>query len=106
MDPHEEPVDPRRQLGWRDIGVSTINVLRHARLPLHLVSRKSPTVTGHEYLRLWARLSASAPTHLLVVADTQFGRDWYVAALDAFMSGQYGTSVVLQLLGCRWGSAR
>jgi catechol 2,3-dioxygenase-like lactoylglutathione lyase family enzyme len=45
------------------------------------------------------RFSASALTHLLVVADTHVSRDWYVAVLDASVHGQYGTSVVLELLG-------
>jgi catechol 2,3-dioxygenase-like lactoylglutathione lyase family enzyme len=44
------------------------------------------------------RFSASALTHLLVVADTEVSRDWYVSVLDASVYGQYGTSVVLELL--------
>lgn len=43
--------------------------------------------------------AASALTHLLVVADTEVSRDWYVKVLDASIYGQYGTSVVLELLG-------
>jgi catechol 2,3-dioxygenase-like lactoylglutathione lyase family enzyme len=45
------------------------------------------------------RFSASALTHLLVVADTDVSRDWYVDLLDASVYGQYGASVVLELLG-------
>lgn len=45
------------------------------------------------------RFSASALTHLLVVADSQVSRDWYVEVLDASVYGQYGTSVVLELFG-------
>lgn len=45
------------------------------------------------------RFSAAALTHLLVVADTEVSRDWYVEVLDASVYGQYGTSVVLELLG-------
>ncbi len=45
------------------------------------------------------RFSASALTHLLVVDDTDVSRDWYVDVLDASVYGQYGTSVVLELLG-------
>jgi catechol 2,3-dioxygenase-like lactoylglutathione lyase family enzyme len=45
------------------------------------------------------RFSASALTHLLVVADTDVSRDWYVDVLDASVYGQYGASVVLELLG-------
>jgi len=45
------------------------------------------------------RFSASALTHLLVVADPRTSRDWYVDVLNASVYGQYGTSVVLDLLG-------
>jgi catechol 2,3-dioxygenase-like lactoylglutathione lyase family enzyme len=46
------------------------------------------------------RFTASALTHLLVVADAQASRDWYVEVLDASVYGEYGgTSVVLELLG-------
>lgn len=44
--------------------------------------------------------TASALTHLLVVADPAVSRDWYVRVLEADVYGEYGgTSVVLQLLG-------
>lgn len=46
------------------------------------------------------RFTASALTHLLVVADTEMSRDWYVRVLEAEVHGEYGgDSVVLQLLG-------
>ena len=45
------------------------------------------------------RFTASALTHLLVVDDTAVSRDWYVDVLDASVYGEYGTSVVLELLG-------
>ncbi len=46
------------------------------------------------------RFEASALTHMLVVADAQRSRDWYVECLDASVFGEYGgTSVVLELLG-------
>lgn len=43
--------------------------------------------------------TASALTHLLVVDDTAVSRDWYVDVLEASVYGEYGTSVVLELLG-------
>lgn len=47
-----------------------------------------------------ATFEASALTHMLVVADAQRSRDWYVEMLDATVFGEYGgTSVVLELLG-------
>jgi catechol 2,3-dioxygenase-like lactoylglutathione lyase family enzyme len=46
------------------------------------------------------RFGASALTHLLVVADAEASRDWYVKVLDASVYREYGgTSVVLELLG-------
>jgi catechol 2,3-dioxygenase-like lactoylglutathione lyase family enzyme len=46
------------------------------------------------------RFEASALTHLLVVADAEASRDWYVRVLDASVYREYGgTSVVLELLG-------
>ena len=54
---------------------------------------------GPTYGWVMDRFSASAMTHLLVVADTDVSRDWYVEVLDASVYGQYGTSVVLELLG-------
>ena len=41
-----------------------------------------------------------AVTHMLVVADAQASRDWYLDVLDASLYGEYGgTSVVLDLMG-------
>jgi catechol 2,3-dioxygenase-like lactoylglutathione lyase family enzyme len=45
------------------------------------------------------RFTASALTHLLVVEDTAASRDWYLRVFDATVYGEYGTSVVLELLG-------
>lgn len=46
------------------------------------------------------RFEASALTHMLVVADAEASRDWYVDVLDASLYGEYGgTSVVLDLMG-------
>lgn len=44
------------------------------------------------------RFEASALTHMLVVADPAQSRDWYVGVLDASLYGEYGSSVVLQVL--------
>ena len=46
------------------------------------------------------RFEAQALTHMLVVADAQASRDWFVEVLDASVYGEYGgTSVVLDLMG-------
>ncbi len=54
MDNRKYPLEVN---GWnilfKDLNVSSQDVLRYANLPLDLLSRKSPTVTGKEYLRLW-----------------------------------------------------
>lgn len=42
---------------------------------------------------------ASAVTLMLVVRDTAASRDWYRSVLDAEVAGEYGSSIVLQLLG-------
>jgi catechol 2,3-dioxygenase-like lactoylglutathione lyase family enzyme len=57
-----------------------------------------PTVPSHRADEM-DRFSASALTHLLVVADARASRDGYVQVLDASVYGQYDTSVVLQPLG-------
>ena len=45
------------------------------------------------------RFEARALTQMLVVADTEVSRDWYVDELDASVYGEYGgTSVVLDLM--------
>ncbi len=46
-------IDSGWQVLFKDVDVSPQDVLRHARLPLDLLSRKSPTVTADEYYRLW-----------------------------------------------------
>lgn len=45
------------------------------------------------------QFTASALTHLLVVRDPAASRDWYVRVFDASVHGEYGTSVVMELLG-------
>lgn len=46
------------------------------------------------------RFEAQALTHMLVVADADASRDWYVDVLGASVYGEYaGTSVVLDLMG-------
>lgn len=43
---------------FKDMDISPQDVLRHARLPLDLLNRKSPTINANEYFRLWEGLSA------------------------------------------------
>lgn len=48
-------------MGWqvllKDLNISAQDILRHARLPLDLFSRKSPSVTSDEYFRLFEGLA-------------------------------------------------
>ena len=45
------------EMGWqvllKDMGISPQDVLRHAQLPLDLMSQKAPTLTAGEYFRMW-----------------------------------------------------
>lgn len=50
-------VDKNLQVILKDMGVSPQDVLRHARLPLDLASRKTPTVTAEEYFQFWNGLA-------------------------------------------------
>jgi hypothetical protein len=45
------------QILFKDMDVSAQDVLNHAHLPLDLLSRKSPTITGDEFFRLWNGLA-------------------------------------------------
>lgn len=54
---HKYPIDMGWPVLFKDMDISPQDVLRHARLPLDLLSRKSPTVTAEEYFRLWDGLA-------------------------------------------------
>jgi AraC-like DNA-binding protein len=62
--------------GWRallkDLDISVQDVLRHARLPLDLLLRKTPTVTADEYFRFWeglAHVTKNEPAFALRLAQ-------------------------------------
>jgi len=57
MDNRKYPIETGWQLLFKDMNISPQDVLRYAGLPLDLLSRKSPMVTGEEYLRLWNGLA-------------------------------------------------
>lgn len=61
------------QILFKDLDVSPQDVLYYARLPLDLLSRKSPTITGDEFFRLWNGLAQTLrhePTFPLRLAQT------------------------------------
>lgn len=61
------------QILFKDMDLSAQDVLYHARLPLDLLSRKSPTITGDEYFRLWGGVAHALrhePTFPLRLART------------------------------------
>ncbi|HRF96142.1 MAG TPA: AraC family transcriptional regulator ligand-binding domain-containing protein, partial [Aggregatilineales bacterium] len=66
-------VDMGWQVLFRDLDLSTEDVLRHAHLPLDLLSRKSPTLTAEEYFRLWdglAHMMRQIPTFPLLLGQS------------------------------------
>lgn len=50
-------VEKSWQVLFKDVGISTQDILRHAQLPLGLFARKSPTVTAEEYIKMWNGLA-------------------------------------------------
>jgi len=53
-------VDPGWQILFKDLGLQTQDVLRHARLPLDLFARDAASLSSEEYFRIW-----EAVDHLL-----------------------------------------
>lgn len=51
------PLDNAWRALFTDLGVSAQDVLRHARLPLDLLSHKTPMLTASEYFSLWHGLA-------------------------------------------------
>jgi len=51
------PIETSLQALFKDMSISPQDVFRHAKLPLDLMSRKSPRITGEEYFRLWDGLA-------------------------------------------------
>ena len=64
-------LDTSWQVLFRDLDISAQDVLRHAHLPLDLLTRKSPTITADEYFTLWNSLAhvlqnkSTFPLHLV-----------------------------------------
>ncbi|MFK7800137.1 MAG: AraC family transcriptional regulator ligand-binding domain-containing protein [Anaerolineae bacterium] len=58
MDNRKYPLDLGWQILLKDLNISPQDLLRHAALPLDLLSRKIPMITGKEYFRLWDGLAA------------------------------------------------
>lgn len=57
VDKRRYPVETGWELLFRDMNISPQDVLRHASLPLDLLSRKTPLITGEEMFRLWEGLA-------------------------------------------------
>lgn len=57
MDNRKYPLETGLQVLFKDMNISPQDVLRHARLPLDLLSRKSPMITAEEHFRLWDGLA-------------------------------------------------
>ncbi|MEM6430363.1 MAG: AraC family transcriptional regulator ligand-binding domain-containing protein [Deinococcota bacterium] len=57
MDNRKYPVEMGWQVLFKDLNISPQDVLHRASLPLDLLSRTSPMITGEEYFRLWDGLA-------------------------------------------------
>lgn len=57
MDNRKYPIEAGWQVLFKDMNISPHDVLRHAGLPLDLLSRKSPMLTGIEHFRFWDGLT-------------------------------------------------
>lgn len=59
MSSRKYPIETNWKVHFRDMGISSQDVLRYASLPLDLLSRKSPImVTAEEYFKLWDGIAA------------------------------------------------
>ncbi|MEM7798316.1 MAG: AraC family transcriptional regulator ligand-binding domain-containing protein [Chloroflexota bacterium] len=58
MDNRKYPIETNLQALFKDIGISVQDVLRHANLPLDLLSRRAPMVTADEHYRMWDGIAA------------------------------------------------
>jgi len=58
MSSRKYPIEANWQVHFKDMGISSQDVLRYAGLPLDLLSRKSLMVTAEEYFKLWDGIAA------------------------------------------------
>ncbi len=57
MDNRKYPIEIGWQALFKDLNISSQDVLRHAGLPLDLLSRKSPMITSSDYFKIWNGLA-------------------------------------------------
>lgn len=86
---HKYMLDTGIRLIFKDLNIPPQDVLRHAQLPLDLLSRKQPMITADEYLRLWqglAYLMRDDPTLPLQLATSMTAESFSPPIFAAFCS--------------------
>ncbi len=89
MSSRKYPIESNWQVHFRDMGISSQDVLRYAGLPLDLLSRKSLMVTAEEYFKLWDGIAAvlrDNPTFPLDLATTRTPETFSPPLFAAFCS--------------------
>lgn len=89
MSSRKYPIESNWQVHFRDMGISSQDVLRYAGLPLDLLSRKSLMVTAEEYFKLWdgiATVLHDNPTFPLELATSRTPESFSPPLFAAFCS--------------------
>lgn len=89
MSSRKYPIEANWQVHFRDMGISSQDVLRYASLPLDLLSRKPITVTAEEYFKLWDGIAAvlrDNPTFPLDLATSRTPESFSPPLFAAFCS--------------------
>lgn len=89
MSSRKYPIEANWQVHFRDMGISSQDVLRYASLPLDLLSRKPITVTAGEYFKLWDGIAAvlrDNPTFPLDLATSRTPESFSPPLFAAFCS--------------------
>jgi AraC-like DNA-binding protein len=89
MSNRKYPIEANWRVYFRDMGLSSQDVLRYAGLPLDLLSRKPLTVTAEEYFRLWdgvATVLRDNPTFPLDLATSRTPETFSPPLFAAFCS--------------------
>lgn len=89
MSSRKYPIEANWQVHFRDMGISSQDVLRYAGLPLDLLSRKSLMVTAEEYFKLWDGIAAvlrDNPTFPLDLATSRTPESFSPPLFAAFCS--------------------
>ncbi|MGJ3241292.1 MAG: AraC family transcriptional regulator ligand-binding domain-containing protein [Anaerolineae bacterium] len=89
MSSRKYPIETNWKVHFRDMGISSQDVLRYAGLPLDLLSRKYLMVTAEEYFKLWDGIAAvlrDNPTFPLDLATSRTPESFSPPLFAAFCS--------------------